>query len=67
MDIMKKCIYCNEEEIEPIKVDNKIGYFHCYKCKKSYTAKEAIKYWNLSPAQKVCYRYNYLKKENKDI
>lgn len=67
MDIMKKCIYCSEEEIEPTIHNNKIMYFHCYNCNKSYTAKEAIKYWNSSPAQKVCYRYNHLKEKNKDI
>lgn len=67
MDAIKKCIYCDGEEIEPIKINNEVEYLHCYECKKSYTVKETIKYWNLSPAQKVFYRYDYLRKENKDI
>ena len=65
MNIIKSCIYCSQEEVEPIYLDKEIKYLHCYCCKKSYTLMEALDYLRLSPAEKVYFRYAEIAKENK--
>lgn len=67
MEIIKNCIYCGAEEINPF--NNILGnvYYHCFECKQNFTLKLAQEYNKLSATQKVCFRYNNIKRKNNDI
>ena len=65
MNITKSCIYCSQEEVEPIYLNNEIKYLHCYCCKRNYTLKEALDFLKLSAPEKVYFRYTKITKENK--
>lgn len=67
MEIIKNCIYCGAEEVNPL--NNILGsvYYHCFECKQSFTLKLAQEYAKLNASEKVYFRYKHIKRKNNDI
>lgn len=65
MNVTTNCIYCSQEEVEPIYLNNEIKHLYCSCCKRDYTLNEALEFLKLSAPERVCYRYTKIIKENK--